>query len=72
MGMYFNSDQTIKMVQRVNKHFAHRDEGGKIGFWKKNAEFFAPGKKLDKIAADNQVIVDPSEDDDDNTHNDNW
>ena len=72
MGMYFNSDQTVKMVQRVNRHFAARSEGGKIGYWKRHPDFFAQGSKLYETAAKNGVIVDPSDDDDDNSHNNNW
>ncbi|MDP1748727.1 MAG: hypothetical protein Q8L22_04660 [Reyranella sp.] len=68
----------MKMVARINKHFAAKSEGGQINKWRK------PGKKklfkkgsadrhsLNQIAKDERVSVDPADDDDAETHNGKW
>ncbi len=78
MGLYFNTPQTIKMVARINSHFATKDNGGRIDKWKKpgKKKLFKKGgpdrKSLNQISKDENVRVDPMDDDDDESHNGKW
>ena len=78
MGLLFNTAETMKMVTRINKHFAAKAEGGQINKWRRPAKkkLFKKGGAdrafLHVIAQDERVNVDPADDDDQNTHNDKW
>jgi hypothetical protein len=71
MGLLFNSAETIKMLERVNRHFASASKGGRINKWRNKKNKFKT-KALDVIAGEEGVVVDPADDDDQGTHNGNW
>ncbi len=65
MGLLFNTEQTIKMVALMNRHFGHKDHGGAIEAWKDRVEDIDPRnqrKELIKIAKEYEIHPDPSED----------
>lgn len=78
MGLLFNTEETMKMVARINKHFAAKTEGGRLNKWRKpgKKKLFKKGgtdrKSLNNIAVDEKVSVDPADDDDDSTKNAKW
>ncbi|TAJ85154.1 MAG: hypothetical protein EPO41_27740 [Reyranella sp.] len=78
MGLLFNTAETMKMVARINKHFAARSEGGQINKWRKpgKKKLFKKGgpdrRSLNQIARDERVSVDPADDDDNETRNTKW
>lgn len=80
MGMLFNTEQTRKMVARLNTHFAAKGAPGhgRIAKWRRNrrrALFDQDGGTavdLATIATDENVVVDPAEDDDDGRINAKW
>jgi hypothetical protein len=80
MGMLFNTEQTRKMVARLNTHFAAKGPpgNGRIMKWrgkKKRALFDQDGGTavdLVKIATDENVVVDPADDDDAGKVNAKW
>lgn len=76
MGLLFNTVETMRMVQRLNKHFAADSEGGKIIKWRTKKAMFKKGgtgrKNLNVIAANESVVVDPIDDDNQGSHNKKW
>jgi hypothetical protein len=42
MGMLFNTEQTVKMVALVNRHFAAKQRGGGMEDWRSNAADLNP------------------------------
>ena len=80
MGMLFNTEQTRKMVARLNTHFASKGApgNGRITKWRrrnKRALFDQDGGtaiELVAIATNENVVVDPADDDDDGKVNAKW
>ncbi len=76
MGLLFNTAETMKMVARINKHFANNSEGGKLSKWRGKKKFFkkngANRLNMDVIATNEGVRVDPADDDAQETHNGKW
>jgi hypothetical protein len=76
MGLLFNTAETMKMVARINKHFANDSEGGKLSKWRGKKKFFKKNGtyrlNMDTIASNEGVRVDPADDDAQETHNGKW
>jgi hypothetical protein len=75
MGMYFNTEQTVKMVARLNRHFGPTAGGGLIHKKRNKKKFFkkgGPDRQALKASATMLRVSVESDDDPDGTHQANW
>lgn len=75
MGMYFNTEQTVKMVARLNRHFGPTAGGGLIQKKRNKKRFFkknGPDRQALKASATMLRVSVESDDDPDGTHQTNW